>query len=288
MGLNMVMKKILVLLTAIAFLGSFKKKELTWVAIGDSITYLNNHTDETANRLSKGYLTRVVEELPYLHYQNKGYNGWTSGDIARHIDTLGLNRADIYSIFLGTNDWWSGRPVGSLEDYKQDKGNASLYGSFRIIINKVRALNPQAKIILIAPMQRADFVYILDHSNNAYGSYKPKNGQYLEAFANAIDSIGQFEKIPVIDLYQDRSLRIEKLVKFKRLKDPHSGLYVNYTYQKSKGIPFNPKTDEYPYPEGAINMTYDGLHPSDKGDSIIANNIIKIFKKKNWLNRGSK
>jgi hypothetical protein len=35
-------------------------------------------------------------------------------------------------------------------------------------------------------------------------------------------------------------------------------------------------------------MTYDGLHPSDKGDSIIANNIIKIFKKKNWLNRGSK
>lgn len=275
------MKKIFILLTAIALLNSFRQKELTWVAIGDSITYLNNHTDETANRLSKGYLTRVVEHLPYINYVNKGYNGWTSGNIAKQIDSLGLIRADIYSVFLGTNDWWAGQPLGSLEDYKKDKGNASLYGSFRIIINKIRSLNPQAKIILITPMQRADFVYILGHSNNAYGSYKPKNGQYLEAFANAIYSIGQFERIPVIDLYHDRSLKIEKLVKFKRLKNPYSGLYVNYTYPESIGVPFDPKTDEYPYPKAAISMTYDGLHPSDKGDSIIANNIIKIFRKLN-------
>ena len=275
------MKKIFIFLIAIIVLSSFKQKQQTWVAIGDSITYLNDHTDETANRLSKGYLTRVVDRLPYLQYINKGYNGWTSGNIAQHIDSLGLVRADIYTIFLGTNDWWQGRPIGTLEDYKKNSGNTTLYGSFRIIINKIHALNPKAKIILIAPMQRADFVYILGYSNNAYGSYKAKNGQQLESFANAIDSIAQFENIPVIDLYHNRSLSIEKLVKFKRLKDPNSGQYVNYTYPQSVGIPFDPKTDDYPYPKSAMNITYDGLHPSDKGDSIIANNLVKVLKRFN-------
>lgn len=271
------MKKIIVVLIAITVLSSFKKKELTWVAIGDSITYLNDHTDETANRLSKGYLSRVVGVMSNLRYINKGYNGWTSGNIAQQIDSLGLVSADIYTVFLGTNDWWQGRPVGNLGDYKKATGNNTVNGSFRIIINKIRALNPKAKIILITPMQRVDFVYILGYSNNAYGSYKAKNGQYLEAFANAIDSIAQFEKLPVIDLYHDKSLNIENMVKFKRLKNPATGSYFNYVYPTSIGIPFDPKTDDYPYPKEAMNLTYDGLHPSDKGDSIIASRIIKVL-----------
>ena len=43
-------------------------------------------------------------------------------------------------------------------------------------------------------------------------------------------------------------------------------------------IPFNPDTDEYPYPADAINMTYDGLHPSDKGCAIIAGMLVKVLK----------
>ena len=35
-----------------------------------------------------------------------------------------------------------------------------------------------------------------------------------------------------------------------------------------------PQTDEYPYPTGAIDITYDGLHPSDKGNEIIASKIV--------------
>jgi lysophospholipase L1-like esterase len=44
-------------------------------------------------------------------------------------------------------------------------------------------------------------------------------------------------------------------------------------------VPFNPKTDEYPYPPEAIKLTYDGLHPSDKGNEIIAKSVAKAFKK---------
>ena len=84
---------------------SFQKKQLHWIAIGDSITYLNEHQNETGNRITKGYMTRVTEKLPHIKYVNQGHNGWTSGGIAKEFDNLGITTADIYSIFLGTNDW---------------------------------------------------------------------------------------------------------------------------------------------------------------------------------------
>jgi lysophospholipase L1-like esterase len=269
------LKKLLLFALAACLLTSFKQKQLTWVAIGDSITYLNDHPNETGNRVKKGYLTRVTELLPNLKYTNKGFNGWTSGGIAQKIDDLGLEKADIYSVFLGTNDWWSGRPVGTLEDYKNGDGNKTVYGSFRIIIDKIRKLNPAARIVLITPMQRADFVYIADAANNAHGSYQAKKGQTLEQFANAIVAIAEYEKIAVVDLYHEPKLRLDKLIKFKRLKDPVTGRYMNYRFKKSIGIPFDPKADEYPYPPKAIGLTYDGLHPSDEGNAIIANRLAK-------------
>jgi lysophospholipase L1-like esterase len=257
---------------------SFKEREYTWIAIGDSITYLNDHLDETGDRVKKGYLTRVVELLPNLRYVNQGHNGWTSGGIAENIRNLGLVKADIYSVFLGTNDWWQGRPVGNIDDYKQNRGNTTAYGSFRIIIDKIRGLNPEAKIVMITPMQRNDFVYIADPNNNAFGSYRNKNGQSLEEFANAVIAIGSYERIAVVDLYHRKQLQIENLVHFKRLKDPGTGNYKNFVYPRSINIPFDPKNDEYPYPPAAVNITYDGLHPSDKGNAIIANALAATFK----------
>ena len=91
---------------------------MTWVAIGDSITYLNEHPNETGNRITKGYMTLVVEKLPHFEYVNQGHNGWTSGLIAEKIESLNLIKADVYSVFLGTNDWWAGRPLGNFTDYE--------------------------------------------------------------------------------------------------------------------------------------------------------------------------
>ncbi|HTE31839.1 MAG TPA: SGNH/GDSL hydrolase family protein [Chryseolinea sp.] len=272
------MKRIALLIALIAVTTSFTKKEITWVAIGDSITYLNEHLDETGNRVNKGYLTRVVEKLPNVHYINQGHNGWTSGGIAEEIEHLGLVKADVYSIFLGTNDWWGGRPVGMLSDYINNTGNTTVYGSFRIIINKLKMLNKEARIILITPLQRADFVYLTDFKNNAYGSYNPKNGQSLKDFANAITAIANHEHFALVDLYNKKGMAVKDLVKYKRLKDPQTGQYKNYTYPDWKDIPFNPETDEYPYPVKSIKMTYDGLHPSNKGNEVIAGMLVKILR----------
>ena len=80
-------------------------------------------------------------------------------------------------------------------------------------------------------------------------------------------------------MYNEGSLRISNLVKYKRLKDPQTGAYKNYSYPDYTSIQFNPLTDEYPYPLDAIDITYDGLHPSDKGNEIIAGLLVEIMKK---------
>ena len=272
-------KRLLLLIVPFFVLFSFSKKEITWIAIGDSITYLNEHVNETGNRITKGYMTRVTEKLPYIRYLNQGHNGWTSGGIAENIDKLGITKADVYSVFLGTNDWWQGRPLGTLSDYQNNTGNNTVYGSFRIIIDKLRSLNKDAKIILFTPMQRGDFVYVNDYKNNAYGSYKEKNGQMLSQFADAVLDIAKTEHFDVIDLYNKSGITLNNVVKYKRLKDPQTSAYKNYTYPGYIGIPFNPETDEYPYPVDAIDMTYDGLHPSDKGFAVITNMLVKVLKK---------
>jgi len=274
------MKKLIVLSCIFWLITSFApKKELSWMAIGDSITYLNGKPAETKNRITKGYMDRVVEKLPYIHYTNHGHGGWTTASIADNINNLGIKKADFYSVFLGTNDWWTGLPIGTYSDYQNNTGNRTMYGAYRTIINKIRSLNNSAVIILITPMQRTDFVDVNNSNNICYGSYKDKNGHSLSEYANAIKNIARSENFKLIDLYFKSGITPNNAVKYKRLKDPQTGEYKNYTYPDYINIPFNSATDEYPYPLDAVNMTYDGLHPSDKGHALIAKMLVKVMKK---------
>lgn len=86
-------------------------------------------------------------------------------------------------------------------------------------------------------------------------------------------------EITGVALYNKSGIIQKNLVKYKRLKDPQTGAYKNYRYPAFIDVPFNPETDEYPYPVEAINMTYDGLNPSDKGYKVIAKMLVKIMKR---------
>lgn len=272
------MKRLLLLFALVVIVVASKPRKITWVAIGDSITYLNDHQNETGNRVTKGYLTLIAEKFPQVTYINQGHNGWTAVNIADKIESLGLVEADVYTVFLGTNDWWQGKALGTIDDYEQAKGSGTVYGAFRVITDKLKQLNRNAKIILVTPMQRGDFVYINSYKNNAFGSYKPKKDQTLEQFANAIVEIGKKEKIPVVDLYHDSGINLANVVHFKRLKNPQTGTYMDFKYPDYVDVPFNPETDEYPYPVEASYMTYDGLHPSDKGYEVIAEMLVRKWK----------
>lgn len=267
-------------LSFIGLSGFFSAKKITWVAIGDSITYLNEHPDESGNRITKGYMTLVTAKMPEISYDNQGYNGWTACRIADSIEVLPFKKADLYTIFLGTNDWWHSNPIGQPGDFTNNTGSKTVYGAFRIIIDKLRSLNKKARIILITPMQRGDFVQVGNPENNAWGSYREKDGQTLAQFASAVNKIGRMEYFDVVDLYNKSGITLEKMVKYKRLKDPETGKYKDYNYPEYTIIPFDPGKDDYPYPVDAIGLTYDGLHPSDAGYAIIAGKLLTLLQKK--------
>jgi lysophospholipase L1-like esterase len=274
------MRKSLLLIIALAFFTSFAPhKELKWMAIGDSITFHNGRTEYTKGRLTKGYMDDVVEQLPYIHFANHGHPGWTAKGIAENFDHLGIEKADIYSVFLGTNDWWVGFPIGTVADYDNNTGAGTVYGAYRIIIDKIRAQNSDAAIILLTPMQRTDYVDINDQASIIHGAYQENNdGVKLSDYADAIKNIAKLQNLKLADLYYKSGITMKNAVNYKRLKDPATGGYKNYKYPDYIGVPFNPKTDEYPYPGDAMNMTYDGLHPTDRGHAIIAKMLVKIMK----------
>jgi len=274
------MKKIIPLLLVLLAFSSFTDpKELNWTAIGDSITFLNGRPEVTKGRISIGYMDDVVAQLPYIHYVNQGHPGWTAKSIADNIENLGLQKADIYSVFLGTNDWWTSLPIGTFSDYQNNTGNRTVYGSYRTIINKLRSLNSDAVIILMTPLQRTDYVDLNNPSVFFPGDYAAKNGVYLSQYADAIKIIAKAEHLKLCDLYYKSGITAKNAVHFRRLRDPQTGQYKNYTYPEYTKIPYHPATDDYPYPVDAMYMTFDGLHPSDKGHMIIANMLVKIMKK---------
>ena len=99
-------------------------------------------------------------------------------------------------------------------------------------MDKLKSLNKDAKIICITPLQRADFIYLGGVRNNVSGSYKYKAGQSLAGFAGAIKTISKYQKIEILDLYNEDSLKMSNLVKYKRLKDPQTGAYKKYSYPR--------------------------------------------------------
>jgi lysophospholipase L1-like esterase len=273
-------KSISILLVFILFTAFTTHKEVTWTAIGDSITYLNGRPELTKNRISKGYMDDVVKELPYVHFINNGHSGWTAKAIADNINNLELVKSDIYSVFLGTNDWWTCLPIGTFSDYENNTGNQTVYGSYRTIIDKIRSLNSSAEIILMTPLHRTDYVDLNNPSVFIHGDYAPnKAGAYLSDYADAIKAIAKAEHCKLVDLYYKSGITNKNAIKYGRLRDPQTKNYKSYTYPEYIKIPYNPATDDYPYPPEAMGMAYDGLHPSDAGHQRIAEMLVKVIKK---------
>jgi len=205
-------RNVLVLFLLLVSLTSFSpQRELTWMAIGDC-----------------------------------GHGGWTAKSIADNINNLGLEKADFYSVFSGTNDRWTALPIGTFSDYQDDTGNQTVYGAYRTIINKIKRLNSNNVIILITPMQRTDFVNVNNSKSIFYGSYKAKNGHFLSEYADAIKLIAKTESFQLVALFYKSGITPKNAVKYRRLWSPATGEYKDYNYSDYTNILFNPATGDIP------------------------------------------
>ncbi len=238
-------------------------KEIRWCAIGDSFTYLNNHPDETGFRVSKGYLARIREKIPGLCLNNIGINGSTFQDwILQPIP-----EADLYTVLLGTNDWHQGIPMGSETDFC-GRTEGTILGNLGILLDHIRKAAPGACVIVGNPVERTDFVYLLDPENNARGSYAQEKGLALSVLSAEILKCCELEGVATVNCHDMSGFTPENAVRFRRVR--RGNHTEDLPYPDYIGVPFSPRNDPYPYPPEAAWMTYDGLHPTDEGCEILA------------------
>ena len=153
----------------------------------------------------------------------------------------------------------------------------TILGNLGILLDHIRAVAPNAPIIGGNPVERADFVYLLDPENNAQGSYAPEqSGEWLRDVSAAIRKAYAEEGVVPVDLWGRSGFTQDRLIRFKHVRTDAG--YADLPYPEYVGIPFDPLHDEHPYPPECAALTYDGLHPSDEGADILAGLFAEAFR----------
>lgn len=164
-------------------------KSKTLCTIGDSITNGGS---------TNGYWQdSCVYDLPINKYYKNGYNGYTMAKSSTNAynsiwDKLEeIPVADIYTVWLGTNDFSRDVPIGSLNDdiAKLD----SFYGGLKQVYVELCKKNDKLPIVIfITPMKRI---------TNKPWNNKNANGNTLTDYVEAIKEFANYYGCPVIDMF---------------------------------------------------------------------------------------
>ncbi|MBO7721709.1 MAG: SGNH/GDSL hydrolase family protein [Kiritimatiellae bacterium] len=169
-----------------------RKMNGTWCSLGTSISWYNDNVKASGGRFSRGYQSRVMDVLKFDGFVNPAINGGTVVGQAAHD----VPRADYYTVEHGINDWGKLTKVGDMSEYLAGSTNKTFYARYRVLVDKMRAANPKAKIILCTPRKSYGFgKYLPAHS------YDAKNGVYLKEYVDAVRAIAAHEGFKVADFY---------------------------------------------------------------------------------------
>lgn len=161
-----------------------------WCSLGTSITWYDSNV--AIKRFTKGYQTRVLEQISFTNFVNKGVNGGTIKTAVKAVVP-----ADLYTIEHGVNDWGQRVKPGTFDDYLNRTATNTFAGAYREVIESIRAANPKAKIILCTPRKSYGF-----------GKYLPpkcdgvKDGGYrLIDYVEIVRKIAAHENFVIADFY---------------------------------------------------------------------------------------
>jgi lysophospholipase L1-like esterase len=143
--------------------------------IGDSIT------TEASTYAQVGYPSIVNDVLNLETLHNVAVSGRALENLRTDIDNVayGMPQADVYAIFLGTNDFGYNRPLGTLAD---TSSSGTVCGSMQGIYEQLLVINPNAKIVWFTPIQRS----IQDTQNSQAAILK----DYRNIIIQKADSLG--------------------------------------------------------------------------------------------------
>lgn len=185
--------------------------------IGDSFTDPNNSRDEIKKYWA--FLEEWLDIKPYVY----GVSGREWDNVIHQLSQLQEEygqEVDGILVFLGTNDFNRGVPIGEWFTEKEEQVMAATGEEQRLVtrkrrlpvftndtykgrintgIQELKKRYPDKQIVLLTPMHRA---YAMFGSRNVQPdeSYQNSCGEYIDAYVDAVKEAGNIWGIPVIDL----------------------------------------------------------------------------------------
>lgn len=226
---------------------------------GKKVAYFGDSITDPRNKASKNKYWSLLQEwlgiTPYVY----AVSGRQWDDIPRQADQLMAQHGDTVDailIFMGTNDYNNGVPIGKWYEEKDEEvmyghgkpkqmtmrkrqymcmDKDTYKGRINIAMEKVKKMYPTKQIIVMTPIHRQNF-----HANEknwqCSEDYTNQCGEYLQAYIDATKEVANVWAVPVIDM------------------NALCGLY--------------PMLDEYA--QFFNNAETDRLHPNDAGHERMA------------------
>ncbi len=183
---------------------------------GDSITDPNNNG---SNKKYWNYLQEWLDITPYVY----GISGRQWNDIPRQAAKLQSEHGDDFDaimIFMGTNDYNQGIPIGEWYTETREQVMAAIgkpkqleergrrapvmadstyKGRINIALSTVKKMFPTKQVVVLTPIHRSGF-YPNDTNWQPSEDYQNRTGEYLSAYIEATKEAANIWAVPVIDL----------------------------------------------------------------------------------------
>lgn len=190
---------------------------------GKRVAYFGDSITDPRNNGSKkkywGFLQDWLGITPYVY----GVSGRQWNDIPRQAQKLQEEHGDSVDailVFIGTNDYNAGVPIGEWFTERPEKVMAGIHepkhlvdrrhrypvmsdSTYRGRINKaldcVKRMYPRKQIVLLTPIHRAEF-YANEKNWQPREDYTNQCGEYIDAYVESVKEAGNLWAVPVIDL----------------------------------------------------------------------------------------
>lgn len=186
--------------------------------IGDSITDPKNNSADIKKKYW-GFLQDWLGITPFVY----GVSGRQWNDVPRQAEKLKQEHGgevDAIIVFIGTNDFNAGIPVGEWFEEQTDTVTAAVHGEKKVYrrkrrtpimsdktlkgrinigISKLKTLFPDKQIVLLTPLHRA-YAMFGEKNIQPDESWQNACGEYFDRYVEAVKEAGNVWGVPVIDL----------------------------------------------------------------------------------------
>lgn len=190
---------------------------------GKRVAYLGDSITDPRNKASQmkywGWLQDWLGITPYVY----GVSGRQWNDVIRQANQLKEEHGDSVDailIFMGTNDWNNGVPLGQWYQVTCDSveyahggstrhwetrrhrtlnfDESTFRGRINTALDSLKRMYPDKQIVLLTPIHRARF-YANEKNWQPTEDFANDKGDFVSDFVNCVKQAGNIWAVPVID-----------------------------------------------------------------------------------------